>query len=220
MRPLGSAQLLDLGERGRSLGTSSRSAMVIATACPELSHAEIIDLPLGQAGQILLAVRRATIPGPISTSQPCQACGEPIALEFDPAEFEAQPRLSAPGPDAIALRLGDLIAVEGEADPGQIKRRLAERISPGMVDRLEDLSALLEEADPDADICCATVCPNCEERQELLFDPGQFLWEEINARVPRILREVAELARAYHWSEHDILAMSGERRAFYLGMVQ
>jgi len=220
MRPLGSAQLLDLGERGRSLGASSRSALVIAAACPELSQDEILDLPLGQAGQILLAVRRATIAGPISTSQPCQACGEPIALEFDPSEFEAQPRSVSPGPDAIALRLGDLIAVEGEADPSQIKRRLVERISPAMLDRLDDFSALLEAADPDADICCDTVCPACNESQELLFDPGVFLWEEISARVPRILREVAELARAYHWSERDILAMPGERRAFYLGMVQ
>ena len=61
--------------------------------------------------------------------------------------------------------------------------------------------------------------PLPEQRLQLLFDIGAFLWSEIEACASRLLAEVDALARAYGWRERDILAMSGIRRAAYLDMV-
>jgi hypothetical protein len=63
--------------------------------------------------------------------------------------------------------------------------------------------------------CCA-----CPHPWEVVFDAGEFLWREVRAAARRILREVDILARVYHWSEGDILAMSEVRRARYLEMAQ
>jgi hypothetical protein len=63
--------------------------------------------------------------------------------------------------------------------------------------------------------CCA-----CPHSWDVVFDPGEFLWREVRAAARRILREVDVVARAYHWSEGDILAMSETRRRAYLEMAQ
>ncbi|UVO55703.1 hypothetical protein [Sphingomonas sp. SUN039] len=221
MHALSPAQLLDLSERGRSLGMASRAALVIGVARPDLAATAIHALRLGEAGRLLLELRAATFAGPLSTSQPCPACG--TAIEFDLECDELLDRFSGTSdPAAPALQLTDLIAVEveGEYDPDRIRHLLLARIAGESDDDLAALSAALEAADPDADIQCEVNCPSCGTDQLLLFDPATFLWGEIAAQVPRILREVAELARAFHWSERDILAMSSQRRAHYLGMVQ
>jgi hypothetical protein len=63
-------------------------------------------------------------------------------------------------------------------------------------------------------------CCDCARAWEVVFDAGEFLWREVRAAARRILREVDVLARVYHWSEADILALSDTRRRAYLEMVQ
>ncbi len=63
--------------------------------------------------------------------------------------------------------------------------------------------------------CCA-----CPHAWDVAFDAGEFLWREVRAAARRILRDVDVLARLYHWSEGDILAMSEIRRNRYLEMAQ
>jgi hypothetical protein len=62
-------------------------------------------------------------------------------------------------------------------------------------------------------------CPGCNYQWQSLFDITAFFWQEIAAFVKRLLREVHTLAKAYGWREADILAMSHQRRQFYLEMV-
>jgi hypothetical protein len=223
MQALSTVQLLDLGERARLAGVASRSALIIQEACPELSRARVFALRLSASDRILAAIRAATFGPLLAAQQNCSACGEAFEISFDleRAGLLAQidEVLDAALGDPVALTLGDLAAVERERDPAAIKRRLAERLDSGEGD-IEQVSERLEQADPDADIVLETDCPSCGEAQRLMVDIGAYLWEEIAAQAPRILRDVADLARAYHWSERDILAMSGPRRAFYLGMIQ
>jgi hypothetical protein len=63
-------------------------------------------------------------------------------------------------------------------------------------------------------------CGECAGSWEVVFDAGEFLWRELRAAARRILRDVNVLARVYHWSEADILALSDRRRHAYLEMVQ
>ncbi len=51
------------------------------------------------------------------------------------------------------------------------------------------------------------------------FDVGALLWEELVAQARGLLAEVHVLARAYGWSEAEVLELSRSRRAAYLAMV-
>jgi hypothetical protein len=77
----------------------------------------------------------------------------------------------------------------------------------------------MAEADSGATIELAISCDRCGHGWSVLFDIAHYVWEEIEAHAKRLLREVHALARAYAWSEHEILAMTDSRRALYLEMV-
>lgn len=62
-------------------------------------------------------------------------------------------------------------------------------------------------------------CPDCAHRWSERFDPGGWLWDRVNAAAGAIIIEVAALARAFGWSEGDILAMPRSRRLAYLERV-
>ena len=42
---------------------------------------------------------------------------------------------------------------------------------------------------------------------------------ELRVAARRILREVDSIARVYHWSEGEILALPRERRQYYLSRI-
>jgi len=63
-------------------------------------------------------------------------------------------------------------------------------------------------------------CPECGKVWSEVFEAGEFLWREVRAAGRRILREVDALARAYGWTETEILRLSDMRRNEYLAMVQ
>ena len=82
------------------------------------------------------------------------------------------------------------------------------------------ISKEMADADPQAQIELALVCPGCSYAWHALFDVAAFLWSEVHAWAKRILYEVHTLARAYGWREADILAMSARRRQIYLDLVR
>jgi hypothetical protein len=51
------------------------------------------------------------------------------------------------------------------------------------------------------------------------LDPPSFLWREVEARAACLLDEIDRLARAYGWSERDILGLGDARRAAYLDRI-
>jgi hypothetical protein len=84
---------------------------------------------------------------------------------------------------------------------------------------VQQLSAQLAEMDPQAEIILTPICPACGHSWQVLFDIVTFFWTELSGQARRLLQEVYRLARAYGWSEADILAMSPLRRQFYLELV-
>ena len=106
---------------------------------------------------------------------------------------------------------------EAQETSGSNPDSIALRDLPGEV--VSGLSAQIGRADPGADIALDLTCPDCDHRWSITFDIVQFFWAEINNLAKRLLREVHTLARAYGWSEADILAMSAARRLAYLEMV-
>jgi hypothetical protein len=62
-------------------------------------------------------------------------------------------------------------------------------------------------------------CEACGREGVAQVDAGVLLWDEIEARARELLYDVHRLARAYRWSEAEILALSPARRAGYLALV-
>jgi hypothetical protein len=88
---------------------------------------------------------------------------------------------------------------------------------PGLMERAETVMAA---ADPLAEVLVALECPECGQAFDADLDPVGFVWTEIESRARRMLLEVDELARAYGWTEPEVLALSETRRSAYLDMVR
>jgi hypothetical protein len=240
VKALSVEQILELWERGAAMGNAERALAILTAAFPDRDPAALAALPLGVRDRALLAVRSRTL-GPCLTSlDRCPACGETIELTLYPEEIG----LSEPESDAafapaasrelellghrVRLRpvtAGDMVAAERADDAADARKLLLDRVLEAVDDLMPDgldapIAAAAEQAlealDPAADIHLAVACPACGAEMERQFDAAAFFWQELVGRATRLLREVAELARAYHWSEAEILALSPGRRAFYL----
>lgn len=83
----------------------------------------------------------------------------------------------------------------------------------------EALSEAMAQADPLADVLVDLVCPDCALEFTTALDVAAFVWAEVGSRARRLLLDVDALARAYGWSEAEVLALTGPRRAAYLRIV-
>lgn len=84
---------------------------------------------------------------------------------------------------------------------------------------LSEVSAQIEQFDPQAEVKLQLVCPACGNRFEEFLDPGGYLVQELAARQRVKYQEVHHLARAYHWSEEEILRMGPRKRQVYLELL-
>ncbi|MEU9112636.1 hypothetical protein AB0D04_12745 [Streptomyces sp. NPDC048483] len=85
--------------------------------------------------------------------------------------------------------------------PTKLRRRLAEEA---------------ERADPAAETTLNIACPECGEATPAELDIAAYLWTELDAWARDVLLDVHLLATAYGWSEPEILALSPQRRRYYL----
>jgi hypothetical protein len=234
MHRLDAARILELSERGAALSPCRRALLLLAAAWPEVPVEVLLGLPLGAQGRLLMRLRGETFGRELSARQSCRNCAEDFELNLDATalgfaqagDSEDFPAAAVgtigEGGETFAVRavtLADMLAAEAADGPAAARAVLLARVvpdaPPGALDEGRAADAL-EALDPLADIALDTSCPHCGAAHELQFDAAAFVWQELAGRAPRILRDVAELARAYHWSERDILAMPAPRRAFYL----
>lgn len=123
----------------------------------------------------------------------------------------------------------DLLAIQASEDAGSARILLIRRcvidagdeegsdIAASLSDEVQfALACAMAEADPQTDLSLAFTCPDCQQQWEPVFDVARFVWQELHAWALRLLRDIDTLARSYHWSEAEILAMSTRRRQAYL----
>jgi len=238
MRAPSETELLALWESGLVRHSIDRALLLCAWARPELPPTPLADLPLGTINAALLRLR-ATCFGPrIDAYTDCEACGERLALPLDVGQLlagagtgDAQAGIEIGGLHFRAATSRDLAAVADGRDPQSAALRLLQRCcveytdapAPMVADLLPDLigevEAGLEALDPAADFGLAVTCDACGHAWVAGLDIGTLLWDEIAARARALLLEIHGLARAYGWSEPEILALSPQRRAAYLGLV-
>lgn len=132
------------------------------------------------------------------------------------------------------LTAADLIAVEASAtvdgetsDPRQalLRRCVVRARDVGTQDLppaalpdavWEAVAQRLPILDPLADLLIPLDCPECGHRWRAAFDIAGYVWAEFEAYARRLMHEVHALASAYGWTEADVLAVSPQRRRWYL----
>lgn len=222
MRRFSALDLIEIAEHGAALGPASRALLLLVSGAG-LPHDTAAALSLGTRDRWLFALRALQFGARIEVAHRCADCGEGFEFALSAADVNraGPPPEQIPASltlDGVAIRAvtgGDLAACERLGTGARIALR--ERIAPeGAALSDTALDTALDTLDPDAEVTLAARCPECGSDQSLVFDIATFFWREIEFRVPRLLQQVADLARINHWSERDILMLPPARRRFYL----
>jgi hypothetical protein len=206
------------------------------------------SLSLGDREALLLHLRRITLGDRLSCVLACPACGARLDLDLRVADLlvppyghesvEHEARLPSDGETMrIRFRLpngGDQEAaarVFEEKDEAAAVRLLVARcvrradVDEGVPlgglpdDLIPSLSEAIAERDPQAEIELDAVCPDCGRSFAVPFDCARYIQDEMAQGADALYREVHALAWHYHWSESDILAMTGRQRRRYLSLI-
>ncbi|TYB39669.1 hypothetical protein FXF50_04630 [Micromonospora sp. AP08] len=124
-----------------------------------------------------------------------------------------------------ALTSRDVAAAVHAGSPEEARAALVRAVlgrAPGEENPDEGMSAAvaasLAEHDRGAEILLACTCAHCGAEWEDVLDVARFVTAEIAHHGVRLLTDVAELARAFGWSEHAILDLPDARRRAYLAL--
>ena len=233
MRTFDASALLDAWEHGYGLPPPQRALALLAYGYPHVPRDALAGLSLGRRDAWLARLRIVLFGAPLDFVATCPQCARVVesTLDATPLAHDAAP----PEPQAVeldgaratlrAVTLADLVDLPRDADAA--RRMLAARClahdggAMPDVERLSDASLAtiaeaLAVADPGAATELVLDCPDCGAHWRSGLEIGAFLWREIDAWARRTLRDVHALARAYAWSERDVLALSPTRRRLYL----
>jgi hypothetical protein len=226
LRPLDELELASLLELDPAPAT--RAAFLVEKA---LDHDPIEPkrLVVGDRDAVLLELRRRHRGDALALRCSCPACSEALDLELTiddllvPPQEAPQPFEVFRAPDGTThnvrrLEIADLDAVAGlelQAAANELRRRAAPQApAPSLA-----LEAFLAELDPQAEIELALTCPSCAAAFISPLDVMLWVVEELEGEARHLFAEVDRLARAYHWSEHEILALPAPRRRRYLDLI-
>ena len=240
MDTMGAETWIDLWSRGRGRHALERALLLLQPRFPEWSPSCLAAMPLGQRNAHLIRLRLAWMGPRLELNDRCPACREAVFFPVEAATLLAsdQPLREAYQWEHEGYRVVfrppssvDLAAVLSAAEADQAAETLLRRVvlsvehegaemalaelPPSMTALLEDAVAM---ADPLAEIYFSLTCtnPGCGFSWKAILDMGAFLWVELEDQVLALLRQVDVLARAYGWSEAEILGLAPDRRQFYL----
>jgi hypothetical protein len=231
--------LLALWEHGLGQVGSARGDALLqaspegALRAPTLGerNVRLIDLHLRMFGRELDLLSHCPACGTVAQfSADCKA----LAAQIPVIRAAPSHRLEAQG-HLIEFRMpdsADLAAALGEEAPEDFTQYLLDRcvlacthdgtsvsVRTLPVAVLDALSQRMETLDPGASVSFTLECPRCGTRWDAPLDVGQMVWQKVQAAAERLLLEIDALARAYGWTESEVLRLNPLRRAAYLQMV-
>ncbi|HEY7814973.1 MAG TPA: hypothetical protein VIC62_17130 [Nakamurella sp.] len=214
MHRLSSAAVLDLWDHGSALSPAGRglAALSLAEATPP-------NPTPGHRDALLLDLYSATYGPVFDAIATCPRCGAALDVEIpvaelilDPPTVSDQGLRTADG--AVSFRLPDARDLaEVTAADELFERCVGQAVAPAVRAEIERLMA---EADPGAELELTLSCAACGHDWCDVLDPVAFFWAATTVRAGEVAGQVALLARAYGWSEPDILSMTDRRRRLYL----
>jgi uncharacterized protein (UPF0212 family) len=232
--------LLAAWEAGAHRRPAERALALAAAGDPASGRPELEALSPGRRDACLFDLHAATFGAELAGLVACPDCAEQLEVAFHRDDVRAgsgdplaehQLVVEETG-HRVVFRVPDSGAVAAAAAHGDLEEaRLAlvercvvraeqagRQVPAGSLPEavVGALSAGIRELDPQADVRLAMRCPACGHQWSALFDVADFLWREVDARARALLAEVAALAAAFGWSEHEILGLSEARRLAYL----
>ncbi len=235
--------VLDLTDRELDRPGAAARAL-LALACPDLDDTALDEQSLGRRDRLLIRLREATFGTRLELTAGCPRCGDILELELDTRDLvvaDPSPRAAARlrridiGGRRLRLRAlnGADVAAALQTPTWDAARDLILRrccwdrdtdlpVAPESFaeDQKAAIARRLERLDPQADLTLDVVCFGCGENWRPLLDIAEVFWREIRARAGLIIADVHDLARAFHWTEAEILALSPRRRQTYLSLVR
>jgi HD-GYP domain-containing protein (c-di-GMP phosphodiesterase class II) len=242
MRALLAPDIVRMWEAGRDQQPIDRAISLLAAADAEKSRDELAALSISRRDSRLLDLRRQTFGDTLNAFSECPQCAGRLEIQFSAATIEATAddcpnilEMKLQGMTArfrlpTSIDLAEAIAV-GDIDGARAKlfrrcmlearNELGESLSPDELsaELVAEITERLAAADPAAEVLLDLRCPFCEHTWQTLFDIAAFFWKEISAHARRLLHEVDAIARAYGWSEAEILGLSAARRQAYLELI-
>lgn len=196
---------------------------------------------LGQRNLKLLVLHAQLFGRELELLSHCPSCATVVEFTADcdalaklpGSEDASSHRLDIQG-HVIDFRLprsADVIAASDASTEGDFARALLQRcilsstrdctavpIDSLTMPVLDAISRRMESLDPAASVSFGLGCPECATRWDALLDIGELVWQKVRAAAERVLLEVDALARAYGWTEAEVLRLHPTRRAAYLQM--
>lgn len=239
MNSLNAARLLNIWERGRNKGLVEQGLILLAEACPGASLKALAEIPIGRRDAAIFRLREKTFGPWIAGFSTCPVCDEQLeltirvedilyeetgnshqAMLLDFLDYEVHFSLPCSRDLFAAVATGSLDAAYHSLIENCIqtayyqKQRTSAHDLPA--DVIQAMADEMVKVDPQADVQMKIICLSCGHQWQQTFDIIWFFWKEIDSWAHRILSEVDALARAYGWSEADILSLSPWRRQCYL----
>lgn len=215
-------------------------AVTLAATASGLPFEEVADLPLGDCDLLLLRLREQCFGPLLDGLAECPRCHTELDVSVDIQELQPMirnddGRLSSAPPHIDGRRTVQVAGAEVELRPltsrdiricgGDRDRLLARCVTGGPDDGpalvpgpgvLAAVAASLDTLDPQAALTLDLDCPECGATWPAPVDITELVWTEVDRFARRLLYDVHTLARAYGWTEADVLAVGPARRHFYL----
>lgn len=234
-------QVLEIMDEACALPAALRPLVLLSLLDPQSDWRSRTGWTLGAINRGLADCHRRWLGRPdVAWNTDCPHCGATLALTLPLQAFPEEPSSAADcelliGPLHARLRpprVSDLIeagrsgSLHG-ARIGLLEACVDSLLIEGRPAVITELSDELIEAvgerllalDSFAELRVDSVCPACGLACRCELDLGQTLWTELRSRASNLIDDVHRLARAYGWSEAEILTLSDTRRARYLERV-
>jgi hypothetical protein len=238
---LSNASILELWEVGVTLSPAQRAVAMASLLEPHTNPAEVSRMPVGQRDAQIMVLRRELFGDGMDCTAECPECGVSVEFRLTLSELLGRQQDAVPtihvqcGDYAVTARLPTSVDLDEASQPNSevdaqtrllhacitdsdlAGRKIPVEELPG--DVVQTIVRTMEERDPLALLTLSLDCPDCPCQWEAPFDIAAFLWREIQRWGAALLSEIHMLARAYGWSETEILRLSTTRRRMYLDMV-
>lgn len=178
---------------------------------------------LGACNRHLARLHARVIGRPVEAVVSC-ACGKDleVVLPLDAIATAPDPALrieiAAPGPRQFRLPHLSEIAFAGR--PQELAARCAlDDGGPVPEPYLGALDEAWSQADPVAEITLDLTCPACGAEVRSRADLPLFVARDLDLKVQGIVAEIHGFARAYGWTEAEVLAVPSARRRVYAALI-
>lgn len=219
------AVLLAAWEAGDGWPEVARGALVLDLLGGAEDGGSALDLPIGELDRLAARCHVEAFGGLVLGVLDCTGCGAMLDVTVDLTALPAAttPDGPAAGDEVPAVRaptVRDLLRVVDRPDARDVLLQLLSGMTVGDLepDELARVDMRLEAIAGPGFTTLRAACPDCGDDVIGDLDPAWLLWARVETAAPELLRDVAQLAGAFGWSESEVLALTPQRRAAYLGL--